>query len=92
MRKFEEWWNDLLPYEKIFHILELALICGMLITLYFLELDHDVLWILAWLVGLNNVCTAVILWRNRPFSACVNIVFAFMFAVLAAYGTIHYFD
>ena len=88
MSKQKEWWNSLRLYEKIFYVISMVLLCGMLVVACLIALDYDVDWIAIWLVGLINACIAVIDWRNRPVSAFVKIIFAFIFLVFAIQGTL----
>ena len=83
MGKLKEWWNSFRLYEKIFYVISCVLLCGMLVVACLAALDYDVVWIAIWLVGLTCACEAVVEWRNRPFSAFVKMIFAFIFLVLA---------
>ena len=83
MGKFKERWNDMLPYEKVFDVITWVLLCGVLSVYCLYAMDYDVLRILMWLFGLTHACSAVAQWQNRPFSAFISIIFAFISLVLA---------
>ena len=83
MRRFKERWNNLLPYEKVFHAISWVLVCSGFIVACLECAGYDVLGVLVWLFGLTCVSTAVAEWRKTPGFAFVRILFAFVFLVFA---------
>lgn len=88
MGRLKEQWNDLLPYEKIFYVIDSVLLCGGLVVACLDWAGYDVIGVVGWLCGLISACTAVALWRKNPFFAFGNIIFAFVFLVYAISGLV----
>ena len=91
MSRWKERWNDLLPYEKVFHAISSVLLCGYLIVGIFVFLDYEVFWVGWWLFTLGYICTSVTNWRERRGFAYWNIAIAVISAVLATLETIQVF-
>ena len=91
MRKWKEFWQESLPYEKVFRIASLIL-TGLILILVVLVLCRvlpDTLGIFTIAIGLmvlDCACDAVVWWRRERFVAIICIAAVALFAALTIWG------
>ena len=86
MRKWKEFWQESLPYEKVFHIAFLTLsgLCLILVVLLLCHILPDTLGLFlgTGLLALLNACDIVVQWRRSRSQAYWGIARAAFLAVL----------
>ena len=90
MKKWKEYWNELLPYEKWFDVVSWALCCGFLMFFVLdilgefgiLAIGFDAYPIEGLLIAAAQACQAVVFWRTKRNQAYASLVMAIIFGLM----------